>query len=96
MKRIIAYNLYNKNSDTKVHEILPQMLVIEPSAEYYSVNEQRDCRLYFPVFINEREIKEGYKYTYYKINGKLYGSIGTSKIDYWLKQKQGNVQLTLL
>lgn len=92
---MIAYNLFSKHLDKEVYEILPQMLVVEPSAKYYSVNRHNDCRLYFPTLADEKEIEKGSRYTYHKINGKLYNSIGTNKIDYWLKRKQENMQLTL-
>lgn len=86
--------MFNKDLDKDVYRILTQMLVIDPRAECYSVNSN-NCALYFPTPIDEGDIKEGYKYSYYKINGKLYDSIGTSKIDYWLKQMAGNIQMKL-
>jgi len=87
--------LLTKSLNKEVKEVLPGMLRVESSARYYTKNEDGDCTLLYPFQGDEEDIENGHRYSHYRINGKLYDSIGVGKIDYWLKQKVESLQMTL-
>lgn len=79
---MIAIPLADFGREVEVLKVMDSMLKVETTAEYYSM-AGKNIILYY----QDELVGDQLSY-YYKINGKVYNTIGSGSLDYFKKEEE--------
>lgn len=92
---MLAKNLLMPSFDLEVVPANEYAKQVEPMAEYMHI-DKKYTEILFPADLKEEDIEHGLRYTYYKIDGRLYIDLMINKINELERlYRNKNVQLTL-